>query len=195
MNRLIALAVTVTLSGAAAAAPETYIIEGSHTLPRFEYNHLGYSNQASRFDRTTGTIVIDRVAKTGSVNVSIDTTSVNTGSAKFDEHIQGEDFFDTAKYPTITYTSDTLRFKGDTLVGVDGNLTIKGITKPVALKVESILCKPHPIMKKAACGANAVAKIQRSDFNLGKYAPAVSDEVTLIIPVEAFKEEEAVIKP
>ena len=195
MNRLVAIAMTATLSGAAAAAPETYTIEGSHTLPRFEYSHLGYSTQVSRFDKTTGTIVLDRAAKTGSVDVTIDATSVNTGSTKFNEHIQGEDFFDTAKYPTITYQSKDLKFSGDKLVAVNGDLTIKGITKPVSLKVSSLLCKPHPIMKKDACGADASAKIKRSEFNLGKYAPAVSDEVTLIIPVEAFAAQSDAVKP
>ncbi|HYN78274.1 MAG TPA: YceI family protein, partial [Lamprocystis sp. (in: g-proteobacteria)] len=142
-----------------------------------------------------GTIVIDRAAKTGSVDVTIDATSVNTGSAKFDEHIQGEDFFDTAKYPTITYKSKGLKFDGDSLVAVNGDLTIKGVTKPVTLAVSSLLCKQHPISGKPACGADASAKIKRSEFNLGKYAPAVSDDVKLIIPVEAFAAPTDAIKP
>jgi polyisoprenoid-binding protein YceI len=187
MKKLAVLAVAATLSSAAFAAPETYTIDGTHTLPRFGYSHFGYSDQVSRFDKTTGTIVIDRAAKTGSVDVSIDATSVDTGYPLFNEHIQGEDFLDTAKYPTISYKSDKLVFKGDKLVAVDGNLTVKGVTKPVRLTVVSLHCMPHPILKKDACGANAVAKIKRSDFGAGKYAPAVSDEVTLTIPVEAFK--------
>jgi polyisoprenoid-binding protein YceI len=195
MKRLAALAATAVCCAAAQAASETYSIEGSHTLPRFDYNHLGYSEQSSRFDKTTGTIVIDRAARTGSVDVTIDTNSVNTGSAKFNEHLKGEDFFDTAKYPTITYKSDKLRFEGDRLTAVDGTLTIKGVSKPVTLKVTSFLCKRHPIMQKDACGANAVARIKRSDFGMGKYAPAVSDEVTLVIPVEALKVEGPAIKP
>jgi polyisoprenoid-binding protein YceI len=183
-----ALAVAAALSTAAYAAPETYTIDGTHTLPRFEYNHLGYSTQLSRFDKTTGTITIDRAAKTGSVDVTIDATSVDSGYPKFNEHLQGEDFFDTAKYPTITYKSTDLKFKGDTLVAVNGELTVKGITKPVTLKVDSFHCAPHPMVKKDACGANAEGKVKRSDFNLGKYAPAVADEVTLVIPVEAVKQ-------
>ena len=188
MKRLAALAIAASLSTVAFAAPETYVIDGKHTLPRFEYSHFGYSIQLSRFDKTSGKIIVDRVAKTGSVDVTIDTKSVNTGSALFNEHIQGEDFFDTAKYPAITYKSGSLKFDGDKLVAVEGELTVKGVTRPVTLTVTSFLCMPHPMLKKDACGANATAKIKRSEFNMGKYAPNVSDEVTLTIPVESVKE-------
>ncbi|MCE1186065.1 MAG: YceI family protein, partial [Rhodocyclales bacterium] len=164
-----------------------YTIEGTHTYPRFEYSHFGYSTQLSRFDKTSGTIVIDKAAKTGSVDVSIDATSVDTGYPLFNQHIQGEDFFDTAKYPTITYKSSSLKFEGDKLVAVEGNLTVKGVTKPVTLKVTSFHCMPHPMLKKEACGANATATIKRSEFNAGKYAPYVGDDVTLSIAVEAYK--------
>ena len=188
MKKLVALAITASLSTIAFAASETYIIDDKHTLPRFEYNHLGYSTQLSRFDKTSGKITLDRAAKTGSVDVTIDTKSVNTGSALFNEHIQGEDFFDTAKYPTITYKSSKLKFDGDKLVAVEGELTVKGMTKPVTLTVTSFQCMPHPMLKKDACGANATARIKRSEFNMGKHAPYVSDEVTLAIPVESVKE-------
>ncbi len=188
MKKLVAIAVAASLSTAAFAASETYIIEGSHTMPRFEYSHFGYSTQVSRFDKTSGTITLDRAAKTGSVNVVIDAKSVNTGYPLFNEHIQGEDFFDTAKYPTITFKSKALKFDGDKLASVDGDLTIKGVTKPVTLAVTSFHCMPHPMRKKDACGANAITKIKRSEFNAGKHAPYVSDEVTLTIPVEAVKE-------
>ena len=188
MKKLVAIAVAASLSTAAFAASETYIIEGTHTMPRFEYSHFGYSTQVSRFDKTSGTIILDRAAKTGSVDVVIDAKSVSTGYPLFNEHIQGEDFFDTAKYPTITFKSKALKFDGDKLASVDGDLTIKGVTKPVTLTVTSFHCMPHPMRKKDACGANATTRIKRSEFNAGKHAPYVSDEVTLTIPVEAVKE-------
>ena len=187
MKKLITLAIAATLSTAAFAAPETYTIEGTHTFPRFEYSHFGYSTQLSRFDKTTGTITLDKAAKTGAVDVTIDTTSVNTGYPLFNQHIQGEDFFDTAKYPTITYKSTKVNFDGDKPATIEGNLTVKGITKPVTLTVTSFHCMPHPMLKKDACGANATATIKRSEFNAGKYAPYVGDEVKLTIAVEAFK--------
>ena len=188
MNRLVALALAASLSSAAYAAPETYVIDTNHTKPRFEYNHMGYSTQLSRFDTTSGTITIDRAARTGSVDVTIDAKSVDTGYPLFNGHLQGDDFFDTAKYPTITFKSDKVKFDGDKVVAVEGNLTIKGITKPVTLTVTSFMCMPHPMMKKEACGANATAQIKRSEFNMAKYVPLVSDEVTLSIPVESLKQ-------
>lgn len=188
LSLVLAAAAVVLTGGPALAAPETYAIDNSHTFPRFSYSHFGYSTQLSRFDKTTGTIVIDRAARTGSVEVTIDMTSVDTGYATFNEHIQGEDFLDTAKHPTATFKSSKLKFKGDNLVAVAGDLTIKGITKPVTLKVESFKCMPHPIVKKDACGANASAVIKRTEFNAGKYAPYVGDEVTLSIAVEAIKQ-------
>jgi polyisoprenoid-binding protein YceI len=183
-----AIAAALTLALPAFAAPETYIIDNNHTLPRFEYSHFGYSTQTSRFDKTSGKIVIDRAAKTGSADVTIEVASVNTGSEVFNGHLKGEDFFDAAKYPTITFKSTAFRFEGDKPVAIDGTLTSKGISKPVTLAVTSFLCMPHPLAKKDACGANATTKIKRSDFNNAKYTPYVSDEVTLVIPVESIKE-------
>lgn len=188
MKKILALALATTLSSFAYAAPETYVIDPSHSLPRFEYSHFGYSIQLSRFDKTTGTITLDRAKKKGSVDVAIDAKSVNTGSALFNEHIQASDFFDTAMFPTITYKSSKVHFEGDKVAAVDGDLTIKGITKPVKLTVSSFLCMPHPMVKKDACGATATAKVKRSDFNMSKHAPYVGDEVTLTIPVEAIKQ-------
>jgi len=187
IKQLVAVAITAS-SFAAVAAPETYVMDGSHTFPRFSYSHFGYSTQLSHFDKTSGKIVIDKAAKSGSVDVTIDMKSVNTGSALFNSHIQGEDFLDTAKFPTATYKSTKVNFDGDKVVSVDGNLTIKGITKPVTLSITSFQCMPHPMLKKDACGANATAVIKRSEFNAGKYAPYVGDDVTLTIAVEAIKE-------
>jgi polyisoprenoid-binding protein YceI len=188
MNKVRAFAFAVMLPAAAAAAPETYVIDNTHTYPRFEYSHFGYSTQSHRFTKTSGKIVIDRAARSGSIDVTIDAKSVDTGYALFNEHIQAEDFFDTARYPTITFKADRLKFDGDRLVAADGQLTIKGVTRPVTLTVTSFHCMPHPIAKKDACGANAVARVKRSEFNMGKHAPAVSDEVTIHVPVEAIRE-------
>lgn len=188
MKKIALLALAAALAAPAIAAPETYIIDASHTFPRFEYSHFGYSTQLSRFDKTSGKIVLDRAARTVAVDVVIDTKSVDTGFPVFDGHIQGEDFFDTGKYPTASYKSTGARFDGDQPVAIEGNLTIKGVTRPVTLTLLSFHCMPHPILKKDACGANATAKIKRSEFGAGKYAPYVGDDVTLNIAVEALKE-------
>ena len=188
MKHIVFLALTTVISTSALASSDTYTIDNTHTFPRFSYNHLGYSTQLSRFDKTTGTITIDRAAKTGAVNVTIDTTSVNTGSPVFNEHIQGADFLDTAKYPTATFVSNKVNFNGDNVASVDGTLTLKGISKPVSLTVTSFQCMLHPMILKNACGANATTVVKRTDFNMGKYAPLVGDEVTISLSIEAVKE-------
>ena len=184
----LATAIATSLSASALAAPETFAIDGTHTFPRFSYSHFGYSKQLSRFNKTTGKIILDKEAKTGSVDVTIDMKSVDTGYDVFNSHIQGEDFLDTEKYPTATFKSTKVHFEGDKPVAVEGNLTIKGVTKSMMLTIDSFQLMPHPMLKKDALGANASAKIKRSDFNAGKHAPYVGDEVTLDIGVEAIKE-------
>jgi polyisoprenoid-binding protein YceI len=192
MQKLTKLTAALILAAVAAApalaAPETYVVDGNHTFPRFSYSHLGYSIQMSRFDKATGTVSLDKAAKTAAVDIVIDTKSVNTGSATFNEHIQGEDFLDTAKYPTATFKSTKVNFEGDKPASIEGNLTLKGITKPVTLTVTDFKAAPHPMMKKDAIGANATTKVKRTDFNMGKNAPYVGDEVTIDIALEAIKQ-------
>lgn len=186
MRILATLALAGLVATPALAAPQTFTIDGKHTFPRFSYSHFGYSTQLSRFNKTSGTVTLDAAARTGAVDVTIDMKSVDTGSDLFNGHIQGEDFLDTAQYPTATFKSTAVRFDGDKPVAVEGNLTIKGVTKPVALTVTSFQHMPHPLLKKDAIGANATTVIKRSEFNAGKYAPNVSDEVTLTIALEAI---------
>lgn len=188
MKRIAILAISAGLSLPAFAAPETFIIDSNHTYPNFSYTHMGFSTQQSKFDKTTGKVTIDRTAKTGSLDISIESKSVNTGSELFNGHIKGEDYFNVEKFPVITFKSNSFKFDNNKVASIAGDLTIKGVTKPVTLNVASFNCGPHPFAKKEACGANASATIKRSDFNAGKYAPAVSDEVTLNIVVEAIKE-------
>ncbi len=185
MKRLALASALAAFSVAVQAEPVTYVIDNSHTYPHFSYNHLGFSNQTHKFDKTTGTVVLDRAAKAGWVDVTIDATSVNTGSALFDEHIQAADFFDTARYPTITFKSGKMTFDGDRPASVAGDLTIKGITRPVTLTITHFKCQPHPMLKVEACGANAATQVKRSEFNMGKNVPYVSDEVTLTLAIEA----------
>ncbi len=174
------------LSAAAFAAPQTYTIDESHTFPRFSYSHFGLSTQLSRFDKTTGTVVFDAAASTGSVDIVIDMKSVNTGFADFNGHIQGEDFLDTAKFPKATFKSTKVNFEGGKPKTIDGVLTIKGVAKPVTLTVSSFVAMPHPMLKKPTIGANAFTTIKRSDFGAGKFAPYVGDEVRIDIALEAI---------
>jgi polyisoprenoid-binding protein YceI len=191
MNTVTRLSAALLIAGASLAAtsvlaaPATYVVDGSHTYPRFSYSHFGMSTQLSRFNNTTGTVVFDQAARTAEVDIDIDMTSVDTGFALFDEHIQGPDFLDTAQFPTATFKSTKAHFDGDKPVALDGDLTIKGVTRPVTLTVTNFASQPHPMLKKDAIGADAHVVIKRSDFNAGHYAPNVGDEVTISVALEA----------
>ena len=187
MKRLAVLSALAALSISVQAAPESFTIDSTHTFPSFSYSHFGYSVQTSRFNKTTGKVVLDKEAKTGSVDVVIDMKSVDSGSI-LTEHIQGEDFLDTDNHPTATFKSTGIKFEGDKPVAVDGNLTIKGVTRPVTLAVTGYQLKPHPMTKKDVIGANATTTVKRTEFNAGKYAPYVGDEVTITIALEASKD-------
>lgn len=184
---LITAALLSAFATSVLAEPTTYSIDSSHTFASFEYTHLGFSKQRSRFNDTTGTITLDQKAKTGSADITIKVDSVDTGSKVFDSHLTSDGWFDAAKYPTITFKSTGVKFKGDKPTEVSGDLTVRDITKPVKLKITHFHCGVHPMKQKDACGANATTHIKRSDFGLGKYAPNVSDEVELTVAVEAIK--------
>ncbi|MGB2681449.1 MAG: YceI family protein [Candidatus Competibacter sp.] len=172
----------------AQAAPEHYVLDNSHTYPYFEVTHLGWSTTRGLFHKTSGKAVLDFAAKTGSVEVVIDAASLDTAFAKRDEHLRGEDFFDVAKYPTITYKADRIKFEGDKPIKAEGQLTLHGVTNPVTLTFTRFKCGEHPIAKKPYCGADATATIKRSDFGMAAFPNAVSDEVKLSIAVEAARE-------
>ena len=186
---LIALFTTIGVVTAAVAAPATYTADANHTFAQFEYNHLGFSNQTSRFNTVTGTVTIDQAAKKGSADITIDAKSVDTGSTLFNSHIQGEDFLSTTEFPTATFQSNDMIFKGDRPVALKGTLTLKGVSKPVTLKIINLDCKKHPMTGVDYCGANAETKVKRTEFNMGKYAPYVGDDVTIMIAIEAAKKE------
>ena len=188
LGKLSAALILAAVAAPALAAPETYAVDGTHTFPRFSYSHFGYSTQLSRFNKTTGTVVLDKAARTGAVDIVIDTKSVDTGYGTFNEHIQGEDFLDTARYPTATFKSTKVVFDGDKPAKVEGNLTLKGVTRPVTLTVSDFKAAPHPMLKKDAIGANAWTTVKRSEFNAGKYAPNVGDDVRIDIAIEAIRQ-------
>lgn len=175
---------------ASLAAEESYVIEPVHSQPMFEVQHMGgFSNQRGSFGKVSGKITLDRAAKKGSIEVTIDTTSVRSFSERLDGVLKGDDYFNVAKYPTMTFKSSNLTFDGDRLVGVDGELTMLGVTKPVSLKVVSFMCGDNPFNKKPMCGAEAIATIMRSEWGMKTGIPkSTSDQVRLTLPVEAYRE-------
>lgn len=180
------LAFSSLLVAPALAAPTEYQLDSDHSFARFSYNHLGLSTQLSRFDDISGTIVFDPEAKTGEVDIVIDTTSVATGSEAFDGHIQGADFLATAEFPEARFVSKEVIFDGDVPSQIVGELTLKGITQPVTLDVTHFVSTPHPMMQKPAIGADAQTTILRSDFDMDKFAPHIADEVTVTVAIEAL---------
>jgi polyisoprenoid-binding protein YceI len=176
------------LACAAQAAPVTYAIEPVHTHPSFEVPHLKISLWRGQFTRTTGTVVLDREAMTGSVDVTIDPASIEFGNRKLDEHVCSKDFLDTARFPSITYKGTIDRFQGGNPVSVRGTLTMVGVSKPVDLAINSFNCIQHPMFKREACGADAVGTFKRSDFGISYGVSSHGDEITVRIQVEAIRE-------
>ncbi|MCK6372942.1 MAG: YceI family protein [Zoogloea sp.] len=172
----------------ALAAPAGYTVDPNHTFPVFEVDHLGFSTQRGRFNKTSGKITLDTAARQGSVDVTIDATSIDMGFAKWNENMRGENYFNTDAHPTITFKADKLVFDGERPVSADGSLTMLGVTKPVTLTIKRFRCAPHPLNKRETCGADVVATLKRSEFGMTKYIPSVGDEVRLLIAVEAFRE-------
>lgn len=184
----LALLAAVFASSTAFAA-DTYKIDPSHTYPSFEADHFGgLSVWRGKFDKTEGTIVVDRVGKTGTVDITIDATSLDFGHAKMNEHAKGADMFDVAKYPTATYKGK-LVFKGDVPASVNGELTLHGVTKPVTLTINQFKCIQHPMLKKEVCGADASATFNRADFGVDYGVKmGFKPEVKLAIQVEGVKQ-------
>ncbi len=182
------LALAVGLVSVPVWAAESYTIDPRHTHPSYEISHFGWSTQRGRFDNVTGTISLDRAAQTGSVEVSIDASSINTGVGKLDEHLRSADFFNVAKYPSITFRAARIEFNGDAPTSVLGEITILGVTRPTTLTITHFACGLHPIFRKYVCGAEAGTTIKRSEFGMTKYLPALGDDVKLLVNVEAFKD-------
>jgi polyisoprenoid-binding protein YceI len=191
MNALVRFCFTSMLGASlcAAAAADTYTVDPMHTYPSIEFPHMGISVWRGKFDRTRGKIVLDRAAKTGTVEVTIDIASINFGLAAMDEKARSEDFFDAARFPVASYKG-TLRFDGDKPVAVDGYVTIRGVTRPANLRVNLFGCIPHPMLKREVCGADAEGELNWSQYGMkmSQYGQGDAGKVRLRIQVEAIKD-------
>ena len=187
LNHLL-LALVAAGATVSANAADTYSIDPSHTYPSFEADHMGVSIWRGKFDKTSGTVTLDRAAKTGTVDITIDTASIDFGMAKMNDHAKSADMFDVAKYPTANYKGK-LVFKGDVPTSVDGELTLHGVTKPVTLHIDQFKCMQHPMLKREVCGADATATFNRADFGVDYGVKmGFKPEVKLAIQVEAVKQ-------
>jgi len=159
--------VAALLSTSAVAAPATYSIEPSHTFPSFEAPHMGISWWRAKFNKTSGSVVLDKEAKTGAVDIVVDTASLDFGHDGMNEHAKKDDFFNVEKYPTATYKGP-LVFTGDAPSAVAGELTLLGVTKPVRMEIVEFKCIQHPFFKKEACGADGYAEFNRAEYGMNQ---------------------------
>jgi len=186
MNRIVLASMATLLSASVLAAPVTYKLDPTHTYPSFAADHMGgLSVWRGKFTATSGTVVYDKEAKSGSLDITVDMSSVDFGMPKLNEHAKSAEIFDVAKFPTATFVGKFTKFNGASPAEASGTFTMHGVSKPLTLTINSFLCKPNPMSKKEVCGADASATFNRSDFgvNFGeKYG--FKQEVTLQIQVE-----------
>ena len=184
--------IATTLAAAALCAQAqtaTYAIDPNHTFATFEISHFGTSTNRGRFDKKSGTVQLDKAAKTGKLDITIDTGSINSGTAAFDKHLQSKDFFNAAEFPTARFVGDKFSFNGDKVSEISGTLTLLGKTNPVTLKATNFNCYMNQMLKVEVCGGDFETSIVRSQYgmvwglNFG-----FSDAVRLVVQAEAIKQ-------
>ncbi len=191
MKKTLALAALAATAAAAVlpAQAATYAIDPSHTFVTFEFPHFGTSMNRGRFDKKEGTVEFDRAARTGRVELTLETGSISTGTPPFDKHLRSDDFFASEQFPTAKFVADKFSFDGDKVTEVAGQLTLRGKTNPVVLKANRFNCYTNPMLKREVCGGDFETTLQRSlwgvNWGLNMGAP---DNVKLVIQVEAIKQ-------
>jgi len=190
-----ALALPFAVPLTAHANPESYTIDPTHTFMYWEVEHLGVSMQRGRFDRTSGKFTLDRSAKAGGVELSVETASLSSGDnvkgsrpRTLDDHLRTADFFNVAEFPRMSFKSTGVKFAGDAPAEIAGQLTLLGVTRPLTLKVERWVCKDNPMNKKPMCGGNASGAVKRTEFGMKYGVPAIGDEVRLWVSMEGYKD-------
>ena len=196
-RKLAACLFAAALPLSAGAAPESFTIDPYHTVPYWETDHLGFATMRGRFEKPTGKFTLDTAAKTGTLEIVIETKTLSTGDPERDgrprtrdEHLRTPDFFNVAEFPTMTYKAGSLKFKGDDLEVIEGDLTLLGVTKPVPLRILRWKCGPDPRTqgKRYQCGGNATGTFKRSDFGMKFGVGPIGDEVTLWMSFYGFRQ-------
>jgi polyisoprenoid-binding protein YceI len=184
------IAVAAVLAAALPSAQAaTYTIDPLHTFVHFEIPHFGTSTTRGRFDKKDGLVQFDRAARTGRVEITIDTTSIDTGTDSFDQTLKGKDFFNAEQFPTAKFVADRFVFEGEKVTEVGGTLTLLGKTLPVTLKASNFNCYTSPVVKREVCGGDFDTTIARSQWGMDwglKFG--FSDQVRLLVQVEAIKQ-------
>lgn len=188
-SRAIGAIASILSSVAAHGAPEEFIIDPAHTYATFEVRHLGISTQRGRFNQASGKAIFDADNNTGSLEIKIDARSVDTGNEAMEKLLRSEDFFNTEKYPDITFESKSISYVQGKPDKIEGELTLLGVTKPVTISVLNYNCTRLPFLVRLTCGIDATTTIHRSEFGMTSLLRFVSDDVTLLIQAEAFRRE------
>jgi polyisoprenoid-binding protein YceI len=176
------------LSAATASAADTFTIDARHTYPAFEVSHYGFSTQRGRFERTSGKIVLDQESKSGSIDVTIDAASISMGMETWNQQMRSDAYFNTEKFPAISFRSARLLFDGNLVVGAEGDFTLLGVTRPLKLLISSFHCGANPVTKRPQCGADVSATIRRSEFGMTRALPGIGDEIRILVGIEATKD-------
>jgi polyisoprenoid-binding protein YceI len=186
MKNALPVAILALMTGSALAVPVTYNVDPNHTYPSFEADHFGgLSVWRGKFDKSSGTIALDKDKGTGTVEITVDASSIDFGMPKLNEHVKSAEMFDVEKFPTVTYKGTLVKFKDGAPTEVQGQLTLHGVTKPVNLTINQFKCMINPMSKKEVCGADASATFNRADFGINwgeKFG--FKQEVKLLIQVE-----------
>lgn len=186
------LAAGVVLSlvlAAPASAADRYAMDATHSIPSFEFTHLGVTTQTGRFDKARGTVVLDLGAQSGSVAYEVETASLDMGFGTETADSPGYLLFRATVFPKITFRSSKLIFnRSNAVVAAEGQLTLLGVTKPLTVAVDRFKCSANPMNKKKMCACEVTATIKRSEFGMVGYIPYISDEIKVSVPVEAYKE-------
>ena len=182
------LIASLALAATGVAHAQTYNADPTHTFVNFEVKHFGTSTLRGRFDKKEGSVTIDRTAKTGKVDFTIDMTSVSTGVAPLDGHLKSKDFFNATEYPTAKFVGDNFAFDGSKITSVTGTLTMAGKSQPVTLAASGFNCYDNPMLKREVCGGDFETTLKRSDFGVSYGLPGIPDNVRLLVQVEAVKQ-------
>ena len=189
MHKTLIAAAALAVAGFAQAETATYSIDPTHTFVTFEANHFNTSTLRGRFDRKEGSVKVDRAAKTGSADITIEAASVSTGVPALDTHLKSKDFFDASAAPSVKFVGDKFSFNGDKVSAVSGQLTMLGKTLPVTLNAANFNCYVNPLLKREVCGGDFETTLTRSQWGMNYGLNfGLPDNIRLLIQIEAVKQ-------
>ena len=188
MRKYLALLVLLGTATSSSFSADSYTIDSRTSRAHFDIGRVGFSKQRGSFNKTNGKVMLDLANKSGSVEFTIYTGSIDMGSSAWNAHLSDPELFNVKKFPTMSFKSTQLEFEGDKVVAAEGQFTMLGVTKPLKVMVNNFQCGKNPVDSRQLCSGDITATVRRSDFGLTRYIPVVSDEVAITVPVDAYKD-------